>query len=295
MTVIDERIVRLSININGQLKTYEDLFIDSTGCRYANPLQGDAEVNVANLTKADVDFLLTETSPFNKNHTPKLIILEAGRKSTGTTKVFEGNITSCVPSQPPDTILKFKCQANKFLTGKIIASAQAGSVPLSKIAGQIANDLGLQLLFEATDKNISNYAFTGGALKQVDRLGSTGGVNAYVDGNQLIIKNTDVPLSGQLRVLNEKSGMVGIPEITEHGVKVSYLLDNTSKVGGALQIESEVYPTVNGTYAIYKLGWRIASRAVPFYWIAEAKRQDANGHTVIPTGIKKRRAKHGRK
>lgn len=272
MVALDPRIVRLSIEINGQLKVYEGLEIVGTGTKYANPLQNDAEITIYNLSKSDMDYLLSETSPFNKNATPKKIILEAGRKSYGTTKIFDGNIGTAEPTEPPDIGLKFKCQEGQFLKGKLVSKGQAGSVPLSTIAKGVAADTGLQLRFEATDKNISNYNFTGGALKQVDKLGSLGAVDAYVDGNQLVVKDINIPLNGELRILSENSGMIGIPKITEQGIKATMLLDNQTKLGGALEIQSKIYPSTNGRYAIFKLGWSIASRSTPFYWIAEGVR-----------------------
>jgi hypothetical protein len=70
--------------------------------------------------------------------------------------------------------------------------------------------------------------------------------------------------------------MVGIPEITEQGIKVKYLLDNVSRLGGGLRISSDIYPAVNGLYIIYKLGFEISNRDTPFYYIAEAARK-SNG------------------
>lgn len=295
---LDPRVVRVSVEINGQLKVFESsdelgFFITSRGCKYANPLQNEAEVEIANLTKADRDYLLTETSPFNLNRTPKKIIIEVGRKSTGTNKIFEGNIAACIPTQPPDIILNFKCMTGQFLKGKIVSASQPGTTKLSNIAKGVAASTGLELNFQAKDKNISNYAYTGASLKQVDKLGSVGAVNAYVDDNQLIVKDINLPLQGTERILNENSGMIGIPQITEQGVKATMLMDNQTKLGGALKIESVIYPTINGQYVIYKLGWAIASREQPFYWIAEAIRHSDSGQAVVPAGIKTR--KKGRK
>ncbi len=66
--------------------------------------------------------------------------------------------------------------------------------------------------------------------------------------------------------------MIGIPEITVWGVKVKYLLDSVSKLGGAIQVKSIENPAANGTYTIYQLGFEITNRDQPFYWIAEAMR-----------------------
>ena len=43
------------------------------------------------------NYILTETSPFNKNKTPKKLIIEAGRVSTGTARLFVGDITASSP------------------------------------------------------------------------------------------------------------------------------------------------------------------------------------------------------
>lgn len=292
MTTVDDRVVKVSLNVKGQLKTYlSPMYISSTGKICANPLQSEILVKIANVSKDDQDFLLTACSPYNKDKTPKILILEAGRESTGTSIIFQGNISTCEPSQPADIFLSFKCQANQALKGKIVASQQSATVPLSTIAQQVAGDCDLSCNFQATDKQIANYSHSGPALRGIDKIHGAGGVAAWADGDELLVTDTDTPLTGKLRVLDADSGMIGVPKFSEQGVKVTYLLDNTSKTGGALQIVSQVWPAINGNYRIYALGWNIASREEPFYWIAEAKRIDASGNTVIPTGLKKRKGK----
>src|SRR6185312_8460896 len=118
----------------------------------------------------------------------------------------------------------------------------------------------------------SNYAFTGGILNQVEKLEELGLLSAYVDDATLVVKDRYTPLANKVRVLNAGSGMVGIPEITEQGVKVKFLLDNQTVLGGMLRVQSQINPAANGDYLIYKLSFEIANRDNPFYWIAEAKR-----------------------
>lgn len=272
MAEIDPRIVRVGIEVNGVLKVYEGLNVLAQGTKCANAIENECEVRVSNLDKATRDYILTETSPFNANRSRKKLTIEAGRKSFGTALIFAGEITDAAVSQPPDVTLTLKAQTASFAKGDIIARNQPGTAPLSRIARQVAADLGLSLRFEATDKQIGNFAFTGSALRQVDKLGSVGAVNAYVDDNALVVKNYNAPLKGRTRVLNASSGMIGIPEITEQGVRVKFLIDNQTILGGGLQIQSEMNPAANGLYTIFKLGFQIASRDTPFYFIAEAKR-----------------------
>ena len=291
---IDPRIVRVSIQVGGDLKVYEGLDIKSTGTKFANPLQNEAQVDIANLTQSDRDYFLTATSPYNKDRTPKLLILEAGRQSYGTTRVYAGNISSVAPSQPADITLRFKCKTNQFLKGQMVATTQPSISTLRKIATQAAKDAALQLTFEATDKNITNYNFTGPVINQVGKLSDLGELDVWADDTHLYVKDAGVPLKGQQRVVDVNSGMVGIPTLNEQGMKVTYMLDNTTVLGGSLRVVSILNPPATGDYCIYKLGWNITSRDIPFYWIAEALRLNDQGQAVVPLGVKKKKGKKGK-
>lgn len=269
---LDPRLLRISIEINGQLKSYEDLAMSATGTKYANANQNECEVKITNLDKASRDYLLTETSPFNKNKRRKILRVEAGRVSTGYSLVFQGDVTNAVGAQPPDIMMTLKAAAGDYAKGDIIARSQPGVAPLRNIASQVAQDLGLSLNFQAAAKQISNYTFTGSAVKQVEQLGTMGRVNAYIDDGSLIVKDWNVPLQNRVREVNIDTGMIGIPEFTDTGIKVKMLFDNQTVLGGALRVRSVLNPAANGLYTVAKLGFELASRDTPFYYIAEATR-----------------------
>lgn len=273
MADIDKRILRVSIEINGQFEVFDERFdIVATGKKTTNNLQNDCTVTIANLTKEKRNYLLTETSPFNLNKTPKRLIVEAGRQSFGVTRLFYGEITSANPSQPPDITLVLKAQTGSFAKGNIVARSGTAQQSLRSLAGQIAGDLGVALDFQATDRQVANYAFTGAALRQVDTLQALGGLDCYLDDQTLVVKNRGVPLTNRVRLVNQDTGMIGIPEVTEQGIKVEYLLDTTTAIGGTLEVESKLNPAVNGRYSIYGLDFNVASRSQPFYYRAEGKR-----------------------
>lgn len=275
--VLDPRIVVLNITVNGKTKIYtasgdSPMNITATGTKYANALQNEANITISNLDKATQDYILSETTPFNLNTSPKTVTLFAGRDSYGTAQIYSGNIVSSMVTQPPDIGISLKCLTGNFLKTRVITNNQPSQATLNQIGKKVSQDLDLALQFEATDKNIGNYNFAGSSLKQVQLLNSLGGINAFVDDNTLIMKNALVPLNGTTRILNADSGLIGIPEFTEQGLKATFLLDNKTRIGGGLQIESQIYPAINGNYVIYKLGFNITSREVPFYYIAEAAR-----------------------
>lgn len=275
MGSFDPRILRIGVEIGGQMNVYDGLWVTASGKKFANPLQNECEIRIANLRKESRDYLLTETSPFNDTQQRKRVFVDAGRESFGTFRVFEGDITACSPSQPPDITLTLKAKTGQFSKGNVIAQAHAPSTALSEIARAVAASLSLPLVFEAKDKNIANYSFTGGALRQVDKLAQAGGVSAYVDDDTLIVRDYNVPLNQVTHTLNSKSGLIGIPEPTEQGVRVKFFLDPATKLGGELVLESEINPSVNGSYVIYELAFDLSTRDVPFYYIAECKRKGA--------------------
>lgn len=273
MAALDPRIVEVAIEVNGQLKTFNgDLWISATGTKYANALQNDAEITLQNLDKVTQDYLLTETSPFNPNRTPKTVYLYAGRQSYGKALIYVGTVVSSRCTQPPDIGIALKCLTGNFSKTNLITRNQPGGATLSQITKGIADDLGLLLRFQAKDKTVTNFNFSGSAGNQVESLSSLGDFNVYVDNNTLVVKDSGEPLLGSTRVVSAENGMIGIPEFTEQGIRVKFLLDNTTSVGSGIQVKSAVYPAANGIYVIYKLGFQISSRETPFYYIAEGSR-----------------------
>ena len=268
---LDERIVKVSLEVNGKIKTYKNIFISAVGVKYANPLQNEAEITIYNLDKATQDYILTETSPYNANREPKTIILEAGRESYGTTKIYEGNITYASVTQPPDVGVILRCSTGNYLKSSIISRSQPGFATLEDIAKSVAQSTGLLLKFQATNKNIANHEYSGSSLQEIELLASLGQLNVYVDDGVLVVKDANTILRGSLRKLSASTGLIGIPEFTERGVRVKLLVDNKTVRGGGVELHSDIYPTVNGVYVIYQLAFIITNRLVPFYYIADCQ------------------------
>ena len=272
MADIDNRLVRVGIEVAGVMRFYDQLAITASGEKFGNPNQGEAQVSITNLERSVRDYILTETSPFNNNPATKRLTVEVGRVSTGLSLLYVGNIFRSTISQPPDQVLNLKCLTAQFMKGQIAALAFPGRVQLSRIVQQVATDNGLIANFQATDKTVANFNFTGAALKLVEKLQEVGGVNAYVDGENLVVKNDNTPLVGRLRRLSPRTGLVGIPQPTEQGLRATMLYDNRTVLGGAIDLQTNRYPSFNGLYVIYKLGFNIANRDTPFYLTADMRR-----------------------
>lgn len=274
MTQLDPRLLRVTIIVNGEARTYEDLSIQASGVKSGSFVQNECDITILNIDKETRDTISTEGSPLNrlKNTKRNRIILEAGRKSYGYFVLFEGDISTAFVTQPPDIGLRIKAIAQQYAKGNVISRSENNTIPFSQLCQKVADDLGVALSFNATEKNIANYTFTGSAEKQIEKLYQYGDVDAYVDEGTLFINDRDVALPNSLRLLNKDTGLLGIPEFVDFGVRVQFFVDNVTKVGTLLRIESEIYPAANGDYKIYKLNFDVANREQPFYYVAEALR-----------------------
>lgn len=272
--MIDLRIVRVGVEIAGRIHYYSsinDFRVKASGTKYANANQNDCTVTISGLNRETRDFLLTETSPFNKKGS-NLLVVEVGRASLGFFKVFEGDIVNAEPSSPPDVDITIKAKTGASRNLQIVSRSAQPLSKLSTISNSVASDIGAILDFQATDKNIANYTYTGGALGQINRLAEAGGVRAFLDDKTLFVQDYNDPSKGRIKVLNMNSGMVGIPKATEKGVTVTYLIDGESVLGGLLRLDSMFNKSLNGDYKIDQLKFDVASHDEPFFYQALCSR-----------------------
>lgn len=279
MTIVDQRILRVGIEVSGQINWYEGsgnfgLAITASGSKGVTDTQNTCDVTITNLSRDIRNYILTETSPFNKNRTPKKLIVEAGRVSTGVARLFVGNITKSSPTQPPDIGLDLTAQTGAFKKGEVVARSGAAKEKLSAIAGRVAKDLDAKLTFEAQDKLIANYSFSGATLRQIDALSQSGKVDAYLDDETLVVKEVNKPLRNRVKVIDSTTGMIGIPEATERGVSVTILYDLDTELGQRVDLTSELNPALDGQYTTYKIDFDLASRDQSWYLDIEATRNE---------------------
>ena len=268
----DLRRIRFGIEISGRINWYEGLRVRAGGTKFANAQQNECTLTVSGLSISTRDHLLTETSPFNSNRTPKRLIIEVGRVSTALFRIFIGDIVSAEPSAPPDVDVIIKAKTQSAQAGNVVAIASGPISKLSAISQRVADEIGLGLDFQALDKNISNFSYTGAALKMVNLLQDSGGVRAFIDDETLIVKNYGSALSGRIRILGADTGMVGIPKATEKGLDVTFLIDSESLLGGMIRLDSKMNKSLNGDYVIDQLKFDVASHEDPFFYSATCSR-----------------------
>lgn len=269
----DPRIVQIGIEIAGETVYFSGLDITAQGTRFGSEVNSECQIRIDNLTKEHRDYILTRTNKFSSLYLnpPIHITVKAGRKSYATTLpvIYYGMVTKSGLTQPPDIGIILQCITSYDQALNTVSYSSGPEITLKSLAQKAADDLGVDLVFQATDKKINNFTHSGPALNYIGELSEVANVNVTIDNKSLIIIDEGVPILGPIKEISQATGMIGIPEFIDSGVRVKYLLDNNTSLFQTVNIKSILNPSIDGTYRLYKLGFDIATRQTPFYWIAE--------------------------
>lgn len=262
---MDNRILQVGIEVNGQLNVYTDARMTVRINKSSDSKQNTCEVTIANLLKETIDYLITETSPWNPAKKPKILTVIAGRESIGTERIYTGEVVLSVPSLPPDIILTMRAQTSESTKYKWAAISTPKNIQLSELSKIVADSYSLKLKMEATDKTVSNYAFNGPLAKQVQKLEMVGDIDAYIDDETLVVKDLGKPLKNLARVVSMNTGMVGTPTLDEKGIRVRVLYDPEYSLGMQIEIQSELNKAANGQYVVYNMAYSLANNDRDWY------------------------------
>lgn len=263
--MFDDRELRIGIEINGEMRFYHGAACTVNIVKSADSTQNACTVSLDNLLPETVDYLVTETSPWNPSQQPKLIGVMAGRQSTGVENIYTGDVISAVPSLPPERRLTLQALTQNGAKYKWTSQSSPKTIQLSALSQRVADDYSLRLRFEAKDKTIVNYLYNGSAAQQIKKLEQVGDVDCFIDDDELIVKDAGQGMRGEVRVISASSGMTGAPTLNDKGVNVTLMFDPTIRLGQQIEIRSEVNKAANGQYVIYKWEAKLSTHDKDWY------------------------------
>ena len=248
MDELDPRLLEIVIEIGTNRHVFDQRFaIRAQGILFSNALLDTCEVTLFNLDRATQDYLLNATSPYTPNHETKTLTVLAGRKSYGTTLIYKGFILVSIVSQPPDIGITFRCLSEPNFSNTFYSIGSPGIKSAVLYWQQFANRIGATLKNQVTNPPmVSNLGFTGSPKDELTYWNTFGNFTMFLTkGNVdvLVVKDIFAYLTGTLRVVSEAHGMIGIPEWTELGIRVTFLIDSKTTPGGYLDIDSKRYPS----------------------------------------------------
>lgn len=272
---MDKRICYVQIQTPSGDKEIHNISMHGRITRKMSETGSTAKISIANLSREDVEYLTTYTSPYVDQSKKKRINIFAGYESTGVGMIFSGDIYSALPEGLPDTWLNIEAKTEYFNQQNIITMSQP-RMNTKSIATIVANQLGINLIWRSkSEKFIDAFNFTGAKTKLLNRLNQLDNFTAFVDNGALYVIDKDekapttetstTKKTGYIKVITGDSGLIGLPQPNEHGVKVKVLLDPAVALGDWFKLESQRLPIVNGFYQVYEMTYDFATREPQYY------------------------------
>ena len=272
----DDRIVRVGIEINGETQIFDGVNIVARGTKYRSAVLGKCELKIFNLTREHQQYILTKASPIlPRNNTPIKVTLDAGRKSYGTFRLFEGACFQGGVTQPPDIGIILQSLVNNFEFAVATATSFGEFSTIQQIASKVAQDMGCTLLMKSKhpEQLVTNYSSTGSPIRGLQKLNENG-VIAYVDNKVLVVVDPDQARGDTPLQINASTGMVVVPQPTAAGCIVRVMLGQGIEVGDEVEIKSVQNPAVNGNYIITQLDYEVSNREDPFFYTLQCQNKN---------------------
>lgn len=265
--------------INRTLKEYEGLQVAFNIEKRASSLCNNATIQITNLNREHIEYLTTinAISPANEG-LRKIIRVFAGYEDNWGL-IFEGDITSALPTPPPDITLQCTCLSgyyNKLFNYK--AEFQ-GVVKVRDIITQIAKDLNLTLIWQLKeDKTLDGFSYQGSLGDIIETLNKLGKFSVFEEDGKLYVCDKENGKNPQQVTWNysKENGMIGIPQPDMYGVKFKVLLNPGIHCYDSVNLVSSQIPAANGEYYIYKINHVGESRGTSFYSELECRTYDNN-------------------
>ena len=229
------RQVEVTVSGKGGSLTVRDLKIDFNISKGMGSSQNEAKISIWNLTKSHRRMLGEE---YDK------IELKVGYRGGAMSTIFKGDIRDSGDTKDgPDIQSTIECgDGDKAIAnGSVSKTFPAGTKPkqvaehlISQLPGIAKGELkGLDNL-PAYKRPVSFFGYAAAAL---DKLGRQHRLYWSIqDGTAQVLKHDEV-LSGTT-VISSETGMIGIPEQTDKGVKVKALLNPNIQPGRQIDVRS---------------------------------------------------------
>lgn len=191
------------------------------------------------------------------------VTLEAGYENEGNVAIiFSGQIRDVEHRRNgPDILTAITCgDGDKALRKATTSRSYPKGTKLTTIIDDLQADLEKQGVAKGEwrfpdgfeEKTLKRpFAMCGGCVREMDMLGRSNGFYWSVQNGATEIIPSDDALD-QVVFLSKDTGLVGVPTITDNGVKFEALLNPEIRPGRKVQIESEMLE-MNGAGGLYRV------------------------------------------
>lgn len=160
--------------------------------------------------------------------------------------IFRGRINNIIRTRSgPNTITRIIARGGSQPATQRISETLGKDTTIVDVIRRCAASLGYPLVIQPSDFNnilpyARGFAMNGDPRSIMDRLAEAHRFSYIIENDRIVVVGENSFRQGQPRVIDQFSGMEGIPEITENGADVSVRLSPNIRIGGRIDIQSEL-------------------------------------------------------
>lgn len=185
---------------------------------------------------------------FNLEH--RVVVLQAGYSTTGMSTIFIGDMWSCYTRREgANVITKMHCIVGLKALKKN-SEVTLNGISRDKVLAQVSKDMDLDLeIYSGVDEKFTRpVTLMGNSMAIAEQYS---GHNVYIDDNKLIVLDIADGIKGQVPLINDESGLLGVPKHEQALLTVDIIFEPRMIVGQIIEISSRIHPMFNGQYKVY--------------------------------------------
>lgn len=215
------------------------------------PMQGDscATIDIHNLQPTTRNALFLDYFDFENI---QMVTLEAGYQNGKFDLIYKGRIVTCrTRHELTENITRIEAQSGLYVLDSYISSSMG--------QGQYTEDVAKEAISKMT--GVEKGALSMEAIsipRPVALVGNEMAVlqtytkgNAIIDNERVIVIGKDQCIDGDVRVIDDETGLLGVPEREQVVLKVRCIFEPRIKVGQGLEIKSKIAPEFDGQYKVW--------------------------------------------
>lgn len=224
-----------------------------------NPITMRFSVNrtlFADINSMDVELYNLAPDTYNKlffdyfNTKRRTIILEAGYKGQELSIIFIGDVWNCYTSrQGSDIITKIHALVG-LRSLQVQTDATLANISRNQILTKAANDMMMDIeIYSGEDTKFTRpVSLEGNSMGIIQKYSDD---NAFIDNGKIIVLNDRDAFNGEVVLINDESGLLGVPRHEDALLSVDIILEPRVLIGQLIEIQSRIMSEFDGQYKVY--------------------------------------------
>ena len=207
-----------------------------------------ANVNIVGLTRDAMGFLASSYTFWTQNVIHNRIVIDAGYEGQHGI-VYDGTIIEGIPNlESADFNISLKCMSYQNAFNENISSISKKDTDAKDIAGDIASELGVQLVSTPNGEyKLDEYNFQDtDPINQMRYLSKVTGLDIYVENDRMYMKEKGKKANGLSMFSITPDMIISAPLPTNRGCRVQIRMNPNVVCGMPVSLQSQRFPMLNG-------------------------------------------------